>query len=287
MSREIFVCSGLGKRFGSKYALRDMDLRIESGKIIGLLGPNGSGKTTLIKLANGLLRPDEGWLEIDGKRPGVYTKSVVSYLPDQMYFADWMRVSDLLHMFSDFYKDFDQEKAQSMLRALDISGRERMKALSKGNKEKVQLVLVMSRRAKLYLLDEPIGGVDPAARDYILKTILTNYSEDASVLISTHLIAEVEKVLDEAVFLKEGRLVRHSTVDEIREREGKSVDRLFREIFAVHAGGSGGIYEAKNRETEKRAEQDKEMYAEWDKEKCAEQDKGKCAEQDKEGKGGR
>ena len=240
MSKEILVCKGLGKKFGSRYALKDVDLTIESGKIIGLLGPNGSGKTTLMKLANGLLKPEEGWLEIDGNLPGIETKSIVSYLPDQTYFADWMRVSDLLNMFSDFYKDFDRQKAAAMLADLNISEKARVKTLSKGNKEKVQLILVMSRNARLYLLDEPIGGVDPAAREYILQTILTNYSEDASVIISTHLIADVEKVLDEAVFLKEGRLVRHSSVDEIRETEGKSVDHLFREIFAVHGTGSDG-----------------------------------------------
>ena len=239
MSKEILVCKGLGKKFGSRYALKDVDLTIESGKIIGLLGPNGSGKTTLMKLANGLLKPEEGWLEIDGNLPGIETKSIVSYLPDQTYFADWMRVSDLLNMFSDFYKDFDRQKAAAMLADLNISEKARMKTLSKGNKEKVQLILVMSRNARLYLLDEPIGGVDPAAREYILQTILTNYSEDASVIISTHLIADVEKVLDEAVFLKEGRLVRHSSVAEIRATEGKSVDHLFREIFAVHGGGTG------------------------------------------------
>lgn len=239
MSSEILTCRNLTKRFGFRYALKDVDLRIESGKIIGLLGPNGSGKTTLIKLANGLLKPDGGCIQIDGQEPGIYTKSIVSYLPDQTYFADWMRVSDLLSMFSDFYKDFDREKAASMLKDLDISERDRMKALSKGNKEKVQLILVMSRKAKLYLLDEPIGGVDPAAREYILKTILTNYSEDATVLVSTHLISDVEKVLDEAVFLKNGNIVRHSSVDEIREQEGKSVDHLFREIFAVHSGENG------------------------------------------------
>lgn len=193
MSKEILVCKGLGKKFGSRYALKDVDLTIESGKIIGLLGPNGSGKTTLMKLANGLLKPEEGWLEIDGNLPGIETKSIVSYLPDQTYFADWMRVSDLLNMFSDFYKDFDRQKAAAMLADLNISEKSRMKTLSKGNKEKVQLILVMSRNARLYLLDEPIGGVDPAAREYILQTILTNYSEDASVIISTHLIADVER----------------------------------------------------------------------------------------------
>ena len=204
----LLECSGLTKRFGKREALKQVDLSVESGKIVGLLGPNGSGKTTLIKLANGLLRPDGGSIRIDGQEPGVYTKSIVSYLPDRMYFADWMR----------------------------ISGSERMKSLSKGTKEKVQLALVMSRKAKLYLLDEPIGGVDPAARDFILRTILTNYSEDASVILSTHLIADIEKVLDEVIFLKEGQVVRQDPVDRIREQEKKSVDALFREIFAVPMG---------------------------------------------------
>ena len=232
----LLECSGLTKRFGKREALKQVDLSVESGKIVGLLGPNGSGKTTLIKLANGLLRPEGGSIRIDGQEPGVYTKSIVAYLPDRMYFADWMRVSDMVRMFRDFYTDFRLETAEDMLERLEISGSERMKSLSKGTKEKVQLALVMNRKAKLYLLDEPIGGVDPAARDFILRTILTNYSEDAAVILSTHLIADIEKVLDEVIFLKEGQVVRQDPVDRIREQEKKSVDALFREIFAVPMG---------------------------------------------------
>lgn len=234
MSQELLICSGLTKRFGRKEALKDVSIRLESGKIIGLLGPNGSGKTTLIKLINGLLQPDSGTVLIGGHEPGVSSKSMISYLPDRMYFADWMRVKDMVKLFDDFYQDFRKETAIGMLNQLGIRLDDRMKTLSKGTKEKVQLVLVMSRQAKLYILDEPIGGVDPAARDFILQTILSNYSEDASVLISTHLISDVEKVLDEVIFLKEGCMVRQDSVDHIRETEGKSVDQLFRTIFAYH-----------------------------------------------------
>lgn len=234
MSQELLICSGLTKRFGRKEALKDVSIRLESGKIIGLLGPNGSGKTTLIKLINGLLQPDSGTVLIGGYEPGVSSKSMISYLPDRMYFADWMRVKDMVKLFDDFYQDFRKETAIGMLNQLGIRLDDRMKTLSKGTKEKVQLVLVMSRQAKLYILDEPIGGVDPAARDFILQTILSNYSEDASVLISTHLISDVEKVLDEVIFLKEGCMVRQDSVDHIRETEGKSVDQLFRTIFAYH-----------------------------------------------------
>ena len=238
MERYVMECMGLTKTYGRKTALDKVDLKIESGRIIGLLGPNGSGKTTLIKLACGLLSPTSGEIAIDGHAPGVHTKSVVSYLPDRMYFADWMRTRDLLRFFADFYEDFDREKAEGMLVDLGVSVSDRLKTMSKGTKEKVQLVLAMSRRAKLYLLDEPIGGVDPAAREFILRTILTNYSPEAALVISTHLIADIEKVLDEVIFLQNGRVVRQEPVDSIRENEGKSVDQLFREIFGM--GPVGG-----------------------------------------------
>ncbi len=238
MERYVMECMGLTKTYGRKTALDKVDLKIESGRIIGLLGPNGSGKTTLIKLACGLLSPTSGEIAIDGHAPGVHTKSVVSYLPDRMYFADWMRTRDLLRFFADFYEDFDREKAEGMLADLGVSVSDRLKTMSKGTKEKVQLVLAMSRRAKLYLLDEPIGGVDPAAREFILRTILTNYSPEAALVISTHLIADIEKVLDEVIFLQNGRVVRQDPVDSIRENEGKSVDQLFREIFGM--GPVGG-----------------------------------------------
>ena len=238
MERYVMECMGLTKTYGRKTALDKVDLKIESGRIIGLLGPNGSGKTTLIKLACGLLSPTSGEIIIDGHAPGVHTKSVVSYLPDRMYFADWMRTRDLLRFFADFYEDFDREKAEGMLADLGVSVSDRLKTMSKGTKEKVQLVLAMSRRAKLYLLDEPIGGVDPAAREFILRTILTNYSPEAALVISTHLIADIEKVLDEVIFLQNGRVVRQDPVDSIRENEGKSVDQLFREIFGM--GPVGG-----------------------------------------------
>ena len=198
---------------------------------IGLLGPNGSGKTTVIKLLNGLLQPTSGTVTIDGQAPGIHTHSVVSYLPDRAYLNDWMKVCDLIDFFADFYADFDRVKANDMLKTLDISPLSRLKTLSKGTKEKVQLILVMSRQAQLYLLDEPIGGVDPAARDYILDTIISNYTENATVVISTHLIADIEKVLDEVVFISAGQIALQSSVDDIREGQGKSVDTLFREVF--------------------------------------------------------
>ena len=223
--------TGLTKSFGAKRALSGIDLEVGRGKIVGLLGPNGSGKTTLIKILNGLLRPTSGVALINGHAPGVETKSHVSYLPDRMYFADWMKAADLMDLFSDFYADFDRQKAAEMFSALGIRPMERIKTMSKGTKEKVQLVLVMSRQAELYLLDEPIAGVDPAARDFILNTILTNYNENGTVLISTHLIADIERVLDEVIFLQNGQIVRHDSVDNIRATEGKSVDQLFREIF--------------------------------------------------------
>lgn len=228
---DILTCESLTKCYGAKTALDSMDLHIGLGKIVGLLGPNGSGKTTLIKLANGLLQPTGGSIRIAGMKPGVESKAIVSYLPDADWLPDWMRVEQLVELFTDFYKDFDPARANEMLTKLDLQPKAALKTLSKGNKEKVQLILAMSRNARLYLLDEPIGGVDPAARDYILHTILSNYSKDATVLISTHLIEDIEPVLDEAVFLKEGKVFAHRAVDDIRENEGMSVDAYFREVF--------------------------------------------------------
>lgn len=226
------VCEKLCKSYAGTQALRDVDLHLPAGRIVGLLGPNGSGKTTTIKLLNGLLQPTSGSVLIDGQAPGTYTHSIISYLPDKNYLNDAMKVNDLISFFADFYTDFDRVKANDMLDSLGIDPLNRLKTLSKGNQEKVQLILTMSRKAQLYVLDEPIAGVDPAARDYILSTILSNYSEDASVLLSTHLIADVERVLDEVIFLKEGAMVLHDTVDHIREEHGKSVDALFREVFS-------------------------------------------------------
>ena len=231
MEEKIVECKGLTKRFGSVPALDKVELTLTRGKIIGLLGPNGSGKTTLIKLMNGLLVPTEGQILIDGLAPNEVTKAKVSYLPDKEYLGEWMRVEQIISFYADFYQDFDKKKAYEMLKSLSLDAKQKFKTMSKGMKEKVQLILVMSRQAELYCLDEPIGGVDPAARDYILRTIITNYAENATVLISTHLIAEVEKVLDEAVFLKEGKILRHMSVEEIRNTYGSSVDALFREEF--------------------------------------------------------
>ena len=207
----ILKCENLSKNYGSLKALDELNLKLESGKIVGLLGPNGHGKTTLIKILSGLLRQDKGTVLIDGKKVGVETKKIVSYLPERSYLSPGMKIRDAAKFFEEFYEDFD---------------------ISKGNREKVQLIMVMSRKAKLYLLDEPMGGVDPAARDYILKTIISNYSEDATVIISTHLIQDVEQILDEVVFLKDGKVMFHRDVDELRMEEKKSVDALFREVFS-------------------------------------------------------
>lgn len=227
----ILECKDISKLFGSVIALKNVNLNLEKGKIIGLLGPNGSGKTTLIKLCAGLLKPTQGEILIDGKAVGTDTKSIVSYLPERNYLSDSMKVYETLDMFEDFYSDFDRQRAESMLTTLEIDKNRRYKTLSKGTKEKVQLILVMSRKAKLYLLDEPIGGVDPATRDYILNTIISNYASDATVLISTHLISDVEKVLDEFVMIKNGEIIMKSNVDELRELKGQSVDDYFREVF--------------------------------------------------------
>ncbi len=227
----LLQCTGLTKKFGAKTALDNIDLTVENGKIVGLLGSNGSGKTTLLKLCNGLLTPSSGSILINGMAPGVGTKEIISYLPEQTYLNDWMTVSELIKFFEDFYKDFKREKALEMLSNLKISPNDRLKTMSKGTKEKVQLILVMAREAKLYLLDEPIGGVDPAARDYILNTIIKNYNPEATIIISTHLISDIESILDDVVFISGGRVVLTSSVDEIREEKGKSVDALFREVF--------------------------------------------------------
>ena len=231
MEQIILSAKGLTMRYQNTLALDALDLELPKGKIIGLLGPNGSGKTTFIKLAAGLLTPGAGELRIGGEAVGVETKKLVSYLPDRPYFSKQRKVGELLDFFQDFYSDFDRNRAEQMLSALGIARDAKFKALSKGNQEKVQLVLVMSRRAKLYLLDEPIGGVDPAARDYILNTIISNYDPEATVLISTHLIADVERVLDEFVFLYNGKIIRGGSADMVREETGKSLDELFREVF--------------------------------------------------------
>ena len=227
----ILECGGLCKYFGAKRALDNISLALPRGKIIGLLGPNGSGKSTLIKLAEGLLTPTKGDIRIAGMPVGVETKKIVAYLPERTYLDNSMNVEQILAYFSDFYENFDREKAYDMLERLHISPKDRLKTMSKGTKEKVQLILVMSRRADLYLLDEPIGGVDPAARDYILNTIITNYNPEGTILISTHLIMDIEQVLDEVVMINQGNLVLHKSVEDIRAEEGKSVDTLFREVF--------------------------------------------------------
>jgi ABC-2 type transport system ATP-binding protein len=231
MSAYILECKNLSKRYGKQTALDGVNISLAGGRITGLLGPNGSGKTTLIKLANGLLQPSGGEALINGGKIGVESKAAVSYLPDRFILDGWMRVREILSFFADFYADFRRDAAETMLANLDISPDKRFKTLSKGSREKVQLILVMARKARLYLLDEPIGGVDPAARDYIINTIINNYSEDAAVLISTHLIQDVEQILDDIIFLKEGRVILQGAADDIRTEKGMSIDSLFREVF--------------------------------------------------------
>lgn len=228
---EILHCAGLSKNYGNTAALDRVTFTLESGRIVGLLGPNGSGKTTLIKIVNGLLTPTAGHVYIEGEAPGPSTKTKVAYLPDSIYLNSWMTVKQIVEYFADFYADFDPDRAYEMLNRLGVSSKSRLKTLSKGNKEKVCLILVMSRQAKLYVLDEPIAGVDPAARDYVISTIINNYNPDATVLISTHLISDIEQVLDEVLFLQNGHLILHKSVDDIRAENGKSVDELFREVF--------------------------------------------------------
>ena len=227
----VLECKNLTKQYGHVTALEDVSFSIEPGRIVGLLGPNGSGKTTLIKLANGLLTPTSGELTICNADPGKETHAIVSYLPERTSIPLWMTASQLLDFYQDFYKDFRRDAAEEMLAHLNIPAQQRIKQMSKGTREKVQLIVTMSRAAQLYLLDEPIGGVDPATRDYILSTIIGNYNPEAAVVISTHLIADVEKVLDEVIFINQGHVVLQSSVDEIREEKGMSVDALFREVF--------------------------------------------------------
>ena len=227
----LLECKDITKKYGYKTALDNISLAIESGHIIGLLGPNGSGKTTLIKLANGLLTPTSGTIYMKENPIGVESKKCISYLPDHTYLNMNQRVCDVISFFEDFYADFESKRAYDMLEKLQIDPKTRLKTMSKGTKEKVQLILVMSRRADLYILDEPIAGVDPAARDYILDVILSNYDPEASILISTHLIADIENILDEVIFIQNGQIRLTSSVDDIRMKQGKSVDALFREVF--------------------------------------------------------
>lgn len=227
----ILECKDLSKNFGGTPALNHISFAIEPGRIVGLLGPNGSGKTTLMKLANGLLTPSSGEILIDGKAPGRESHGKVAYLPDHTCIPIWMTAGQLLDFYQDFYADFRRDAAEEMLVRLNIPRKQHIRQMSKGTREKVQLIMVMSRAASLYLLDEPIGGVDPATRDYILNTIISNYHPEASVVISTHLISDVEKILDDVIFINQGQLVLRSSVDRIREEKGMSVDALFREVF--------------------------------------------------------
>ena len=227
----ILECRGLSKNYGSVQALRNIDLSLESGRIVGLVGPNGSGKTTLIKLAQHLLTPTSGMITIDGMLPGPQTKAFVSYLPDRDFLPQWMNLDQLTAFYHEFFSDFNPAKSADMLESLGVTGNMPLGKMSKGTREKVQLIFTMSREARVYLLDEPIAGVDPATRDYILRTILTNYSENALVLISTHLITDVEPILDEVVFLQNGTIALHENADALRERTGKSIDGYFREVY--------------------------------------------------------
>ncbi len=231
MNTPIVECKNVLKKYGNKVALYDFSLSVNRGRIIGLLGSNGSGKTTLIKLIAGLLTPAYGEIIVDGKPVGAESKKIISYLPERTYLNPDLKVNEAVRFFSDFYKDFSVEKAEKMISELGISKKERIRSMSKGMREKLQLILVMSREAELYLLDEPMGGVDPAARDFIIRTIIGNYSENSTVIISTHLISDVENLLDEAIFIKNGELYLHKAIDEIREEYGKSVDELFREVY--------------------------------------------------------
>lgn len=231
MNESIVEFEGVYKKYGDKEVFKDLNINIPKGKIVGLLGPNGSGKTTMIKMINGLTRCDKGKVKINGLKPSVKTKEIISYLPDRNHLNEDMKVKEVLKFFSDFYKDFDMKKAKGMIENLNLDTNEKIKAMSKGNKEKVALILVMSRNAKLYILDEPIGGVDPASRAYIIKTILKNYNEDSTLLISTHLINEIENICDEVIIISNGKIILKGEVDDIRENKGMSIEALFKEEF--------------------------------------------------------
>ena len=228
---KLLEINNLNKSFDNKEILKDINLSIQRGKIIGLLGKNGVGKTTLIKLINDLLTPTSGEILIKGQKIGVETKKVISYLPERTYLNKQMKVSEVISYFEDFYDNFDTEKAKKLLKDLDLDINQKLTKMSKGMQEKVQLVLVMSRNADLYVLDEPLGGVDPATRDYILDTILSNFNDNASVIISTHLISDIEKILDEVIFVDKGQIVLQSDADKLRNKENASIDEIFRRMF--------------------------------------------------------
>lgn len=227
----LIECKKLCKNYGAKKVLKNINLNIEKGKIVGLLGPNGSGKTTLIKLLNDLLVPTSGEILINGKKPGIESKKIISYLPERTYLDNNLKVIEVIKFFQDFYEDFDSQIAKKLLKRLKIDPNDKLKTMSKGTKEKVQLILVMSRRAELYILDEPIGGVDPAARDYILDTIMENFNQGATILISTHLISDVERILDDVIFIQDGQIKEHDSADQLRKKHNKSIDMIFREEF--------------------------------------------------------
>ena len=228
---ELLKCTNISKNFGDKKILKNINLTINEGKIIGLLGKNGTGKSTLIKLINDLLTPTSGNILIDGKQIGIDSKNIISYLPERTYLDKSMTVEETLRFFEDFYDNFDSKKAKKLLKDLNLDIKQKLSKMSKGMQEKVQLVLVMSRKAKLYILDEPLGGVDPATREYILDTILTNFEEGASVIISTHLISDIERILDEVIFINDGEIILHEDADKLREKEGESIDKIFRRMF--------------------------------------------------------
>ncbi|NDO47505.1 ABC transporter ATP-binding protein [Clostridium sp. MD294] len=233
MNNNIIEIKQLEKKYGNKEVLKGLNLTINSGQIVGLLGPNGCGKTTLLKTIVGLIKDYKGTVLIDGNAPNTYTKSIVSYLPEKTYLSNWMTVKDAFSLFSDFYTNFNIEKARDMAHSLQLEEKQKITTMSKGMQEKIQLILVMSREAKIYILDEPIGGVDPAARDYILSTILKNYSNESSILLSTHLIHDVERIFDKVLFLKDGKIELDEYVDTIREQKGLSIDALFREVYKI------------------------------------------------------